>query len=362
MALTDQFDQRILELVNQERAKQGLRSLSLSQKLDAAADGHSGRMANGDFFSHVDPGNGSRPSDRATQAGYRWTTVGENIAAGQTSPEAVMQAWMNSSGHRANILNPNYTHLGVGYAYLANDSGRINYQRYWTQVFGAGDPNPGTYTAQSEGSSTPSPSPNPNPPGETQGSGELKGTNGNDELTGDSSAQTIYGYRGNDTLTGQGGNDRLFAGSGNDRVYGDGGDDYLSGGSGKDMLLGGDGTDTLVGVATNQQPGRGEIDTLAGGAGADTFRLGDSNSVYYNDGRNNTLGQADYALIQDFSQAEGDVIQLKGSASNYALGAAVQGLPTGTAIYLKTTGQDELIAVVQNASNLSLESNSFNYV
>ena len=60
--------------------------------------------------------------------------VGENIAAGYASPEAVMSGWMNSSGHRANILNCNFTEIGVGYAYAANDPGTIQYRHYWTQV------------------------------------------------------------------------------------------------------------------------------------------------------------------------------------------------------------------------------------
>jgi Ca2+-binding RTX toxin-like protein len=328
---TDKFDQRILKLVNQERAKQNLKPLTLSQKLDTAADGHSGRMASGDFFSHVDPGNGSRPSDRATKAGYQWSTVGENIAAGQTSPEAVMGAWMNSSGHRANILNSRYAHLGVGYAYLPNDGGRVRYRHYWTQVFGAGDRNPGTYTAQSAPTTTTT----PDSSGVVQGTNEIQGTDGNDRLTGNAADQTIYGYAGDDILRGQ---------------------------EGQDLLIGGDGRDVLVGVDPTQQAGQGEIDTLSGGAGADSFKLGDRSKVYYNDGQNNTLGQEDCALIQDFSQAEGDIIQLHGSARDYFLGSAPQGLPEGTAIFKETPGQNELIAVVQNNSDMSLDSSSFRSV
>lgn len=70
--------------------------------------------------------------------------MGENIAAGYSTPEAVVEGWKNSSGHRANLLNPNFTELGVGYYYLANDTGSVNYNRYWTQVFGSGDLNPAT--------------------------------------------------------------------------------------------------------------------------------------------------------------------------------------------------------------------------
>ncbi len=341
----DKFDQRILELVNQERSKQNLKPLILVQELDTAADGHSNRMASGDFFSHTDPKDGSSAGNRIEKNNYQWKTWGENIAAGYSSPESVMQGWMNSSGHRANILNPNFTHLGVGYSYLASDSGSVNYQHYWTQVFGAGDSNPGTYVAQTTSSNSP-----------VASSGELKGTSGNNNLTGNDSNQTIYGYAGNDTLRGGGGNDKIFGGSGSDRGYGDAGNDTLFGGTGKDTLTGGDGRDFLIGVSSDSQQGsgKGEIDTLVGGAGADTFRLGDRDRAYYNDGRDNTLGQADYALIQDYDRSAGDVIQVWGSTTNYWLGTVPQGLPAGTAIFLKTSGQDELIAVVQNTNNISL--------
>lgn len=349
---TDKFDQRILELVNQERSKQNLRTLTLSQELDLAADRYSERMSAGDFFSHTDPTNGSNPGQRISQAGYNGTTWGENIAAGYTTAEAVFQGWMNSSGHRANILNSNFTHMGLGYAYQANDGGSVAYQHYWTQTFGAGDPNPGQYIAQSDSSPTTS----------TTSTTEIKGTNGNDQLTGNGSAQIIYGYAGNDVIRGQGGDDKIYGGQGSDRIFGDDGNDRLVGGLGKDTLTGGNGRDVLVGVSSGSQAGKGEIDRLAGGASADTFVLGDNSSVYYNDGQNNTLGRGDYALIQDFSRAASDVIQLKGVASDYALRGTSQDLPGGTAIFLKTLGQDELIAVVQNVSNLSLNSSSFSYV
>lgn len=145
---TDQFDRQVLQLVNQERTKRNLKPLSLSEKLDTAADLHSKDMAMNDYFSHTGK-NGSSPGTRIEKAGYtKWTTWGENIAAGQTTPESVVRAWMNSPGHRANILNPRFTHMGLGYTFLANDTGRVNYRHYWTQTFAAGDPNPGQYSSQ----------------------------------------------------------------------------------------------------------------------------------------------------------------------------------------------------------------------
>ncbi len=302
---TEQFDHRLLELVNQERSKRGLKSLSLSQKLDQAADQYANRMASGDFFSHTDPENASTVSTRVTEFGYQWKTVGENIAAGQTSAEEVFNAWMNSSGHRANILNPNYTHIGVGYAYLANDTGKFNYKHYWTQVFAAGDSTPGVYVADTtEGSTSPNPL--------TEGPTNLN----------------------------------------------------LNGGVGNDLLKGGDGNDVLVGVdPTMANSGKGEIDILSGGSGSDLFVLGDKSQAYYNDDLLNNPGLTDYALIKDFQVGE-DLIQIH--RGSYSLGSSPLGMPSGTAIYVnESQNSSELIAIVEDISSSTLFSNvdiSFSFV
>ncbi len=86
-------------------------------------------MAARDYFSHTSPEGGSA-GDRITAAGYRWSTWGENIARGQQTPESVMDAWMNSPGHRANILNCDFKDLGVG-VHIASGG------PWWTQNFGA---------------------------------------------------------------------------------------------------------------------------------------------------------------------------------------------------------------------------------
>ena len=118
---------RILELVNSERNSRGLNGLTRNSKLDAAATVHADDMRTNGFFSHTGSDGGS-VSERATAAGYAWTSIGENIAQGDLTPEAVMDLWMNSDGHRANILNDTFTELGVG----INDSGST----LWVQVFG----------------------------------------------------------------------------------------------------------------------------------------------------------------------------------------------------------------------------------
>lgn len=121
-----QIHQQILKLVNDERTKAGCAALTLDGSLTAAATAHSLDMATQGYFSHTGL-NGSNPGDRARAAGYNGGGIGENIAAGYGSAEAVMAGWMNSSGHRANILNCGYRVLGVGYAAQGN---------HWTQMFG----------------------------------------------------------------------------------------------------------------------------------------------------------------------------------------------------------------------------------
>ena len=126
------FIQRVLELTNRERAKAGLQPLKLDTELSASAGWKAEDMAKRDYFDHAD-GGGRDFVDRAEQYGYRdWTYLGENIAAGQTTPEEVVQEWMASPGHRRNILKPQYKEIGLGFA-LSDTS---DYKDYWVQEFG----------------------------------------------------------------------------------------------------------------------------------------------------------------------------------------------------------------------------------
>lgn len=130
--------QEVVNLTNQFRAQNGLPPLSIDLDLNEAAQNHSEDMAINDYFSHYGL-DGSRPWDRAEDAGYESGTIGENIAAGQRSPEAVVNGWINSDGHRAAMLNSRYNEIGIGYYFLENDTGQVNYNRYWTQLFGKGE-------------------------------------------------------------------------------------------------------------------------------------------------------------------------------------------------------------------------------
>lgn len=133
--MSTQLINQVLELTNAERAKAGLNPLRLDNQLSQAAQGHSDSMGEDDFFSHTGA-DGSNAFDRIKDTGYKYSTAGENIAAGQRTAQQVVEGWMNSPGHRANILNANYTEIGIGYEFLENDTGSVNYKHYWTQVFG----------------------------------------------------------------------------------------------------------------------------------------------------------------------------------------------------------------------------------
>ncbi|MEW1587456.1 CAP domain-containing protein [Micromonospora vinacea] len=118
----------VVDLVNAERAKAGCKALSIDTKLMTAAQRHSQDQADHKNMSHTGS-DGSNAGTRLDRVGYTWRTYGENVAWNQQTPAAVMDAWMNSSGHRANILNCAFTEIGVG---IANSNGP-----YWTQVFAA---------------------------------------------------------------------------------------------------------------------------------------------------------------------------------------------------------------------------------
>ncbi|WP_087975170.1 CAP domain-containing protein [Oceanobacillus rekensis] len=120
-----QFEQEVVELTNQERAKQGLSALQIDTELSKVAREKSRDMAVNNYFAHNSPTYGS-PFDMMKSFGVSYKTAGENIAQGQRTPAEVVDAWMNSEGHRANILNGDYTHIGVGYVEDGN---------HWTQQF-----------------------------------------------------------------------------------------------------------------------------------------------------------------------------------------------------------------------------------
>ncbi|GAU70397.1 hypothetical protein SSP35_19_00330 [Streptomyces sp. NBRC 110611] len=117
---------RVLELVNSERGKAGCSPLKLNAKLTKAAQDHSEDMAEHRAMSHTGS-DGSAPEERLSRAGYSWSSYGENVAYGYSTPESVMEGWMTSPGHKRNILDCSFKEIGVGLAQPGD---------YWTQDFG----------------------------------------------------------------------------------------------------------------------------------------------------------------------------------------------------------------------------------
>ena len=151
---TATFAEEVVEMVNEARWENGqLPPLKAQSTLAGVAEAHSADMAQDNYVMHCDPDTGSLPWDRMSAAGYNWNYAGENIAAGYSSPSAVMEGWMTSSGHRQNILSTDFRDIGIGYFNQSTDqpnvrlssthdcnvtsSGNGPYYHYWTQDFGA---------------------------------------------------------------------------------------------------------------------------------------------------------------------------------------------------------------------------------
>jgi uncharacterized protein YkwD len=123
---------QVIDLVNLERAQNGLGPLAYNENLAASAQTYAQRMAEGNFFAHTAP-DGSTMVGRAESAGYAaWTFLAENLAGGQPSPDRVVAAWMKSPGHRANILSAEANEVGVGHTFRDG----TKFGHYWALEFG----------------------------------------------------------------------------------------------------------------------------------------------------------------------------------------------------------------------------------
>ena len=122
------YEQQVVDLVNKERAAAGLPALKTNAKLAGVAEKKAEDLRDNNYFDHQSPTYGS-PFDMMKQFGITYSAAGENIAKGQKTPSDVMNGWMNSPGHRANILNANFTEIGVGFVTDSNGT------TYWVQHF-----------------------------------------------------------------------------------------------------------------------------------------------------------------------------------------------------------------------------------
>lgn len=148
---SDSPESRLLAAVNRARARRDLPPLSFDRRLAAAAEGHSRAMAERDFFAHCNLDSGSSASGRAEAAGYEWRAIAENLSVGYATADQVVEGWLDSRGHRENLLSPRYQEAGVGYVYQSDDRGNVRvdedgdcdgdrrngpYGHYWTMLYG----------------------------------------------------------------------------------------------------------------------------------------------------------------------------------------------------------------------------------
>lgn len=286
MSVASSFERQMLDLINQERTSRGLDPLTLELRLNDASEDHSEWMDDTGIFSHTGV-NQSDPGDRMRDAGFTFSgnwTWGENIAfqsergAPGISDDVVdlHNSLMNSPGHRANILNPDFELIGIG---IEEGDGRGYDAVYVTQNFAR-------TSAQVNLDTGGSPTPPVDP---VDGDEVLVGTGGNDRLDGGAGNDVLRGQSGNDFLVGQAGSDTIEGGAGRDNIFGGadndllngGGDnDTLNGGAGSDRLNGGVGDDRLKGgVGADALFGTGGNDTLTGESGNDTLNGGSGNDV-----------------------------------------------------------------------------------
>jgi uncharacterized protein YkwD len=126
----------VLAALNKFRVANGLSRLDFDNRLATAATGHANAMAAADFFSHTGA-NGSSISKRVSDVGYPWRLVAENIAAGMQGGREAVAVWIDSPGHKRNMLTEGLTHAGIGYARVSPDPGEVAYEHYWVLVMGA---------------------------------------------------------------------------------------------------------------------------------------------------------------------------------------------------------------------------------
>ena len=216
---SNDFTKQVLQLTNDFRQENGLKPLTWDPELATAAQKHSDNMGKQDFFSHTGK-DGSKLGDRIRAAGDDSRTFGENIAAGQRTPEQVVQGWMNSPGHRRNILNPNFESIGVGYHQEKPDTGSVNYQHYWTQNFGGGGtpPNGTSVSNNSEASTNNS---GDNNPGINSGGGNIGDRPGGENSGDNTGNYWSWSWKNSDFGSNDTGKDLLMGQANNEALAGD---------------------------------------------------------------------------------------------------------------------------------------------
>ncbi len=235
MSIASELEREMLDLINQERRAAGLPDLKLEQRLNASAENHSQWMLAQDVFSHTGVG-GSSSNDRMVAANFDFSgswRSGENIgmqsirgAAGYSDDvEDIHDRLMNSTGHRANILNTNYDYVGIGI-----EIGEYN--GYTVVMITQNFASTGGQVVLDNGSPSVPPPPVDIPPVAPE---MIWGTNGNDVVIASDVDEELRGLDGDDVLVARGGSDTLLGGNGDDKLRGGQGADLLDGGQGLDI-------------------------------------------------------------------------------------------------------------------------------
>ncbi|MBT0957773.1 hypothetical protein IV417_10260 [Alphaproteobacteria bacterium KMM 3653] len=307
MVTTDALEQYLLELINEERAAEGLPALILELNLNQAAFDHAQWQFETGTFSHTGI-NGTQPLDRVNASGFDLVgfTPAENLGLETTANDgnyyadvkALHDKLMDSPVHGPNVLSDVSTHVGLSvdlgvmdYTNIDGISGS-HYSIMITEVFSATNgvvdlDLPGTNVSDTLIGGT--------------GDDELRGFNGTDHLDGRRGDDILNGGNGADTISGGRGNDTLIGANGNDFLGGGRGDDDITGGNGADTIFGGFGNDTINGSAgfDSIESGLGDdvvrggngFDTIKGGQGDDELRGGNGNdSVFGNSGNDFLYG------------------------------------------------------------------------
>ncbi|WP_319826198.1 CAP domain-containing protein [Thalassovita sp.] len=347
MSIANELEQYMLDLINAERAANGLAALKLEQHLNDSSEDHSAWMVDNAVFSHTGAG-GSTSYQRMVAAGFDFSgswRSGENIGYQSIRGEAgyfddvedIHDRLMDSTGHRWNLLNPDYEYVGLGIEIgvingltivmvtqnFADTSGSVLLDPYGdgSGSSGGGAELPLVLTGDG-------------------GHNVLTGGALDDVIRGKSGRDTLTGLDGQDTLKGGGWSDALDGGADNDKLFGGSGYDTISGGSGNDKLVGGRGKDVMSGGSGNDTLSGGEhSDILTGGAGNDTFVFTDAD-------HSRTTAHRD--VITDFDTVT-DRIKLSGVDAN-DLASGDQAFDfIGTAAFSGTAGELRYQAVNSGA-------------
>lgn len=309
MTQADDLERYMLGLINEAREDAGASALLLERNLNTSAEAHSIWMLEEDIFSHTGVG-GSSATLRMADAGFdfsgSWRSA-ENIAIqSERGDPGLMDdvlglhtSLMNSSGHRANILNPALQYVGIGIELGNFDFSSGTFRSVIVTQNFASTQGRAELDNGATGSEPSEPVPGPVVPSPTTGSDELVGTDGHDTIKGLAGNDSISGGLGKDLLYGHNGSDILFGGVDHDTIKGGWGADELHGESGNDQLFGADGNDTFF--------GGDDSDTLSGGNGHDRLDGGDGDDLLKGQkGTDDLRGQAGADLL--FGNSGDDIL------------------------------------------------------